>query len=290
VPQAVANGIRIEYERIGRRGHPAVVLIMGLGAQLISWDDRFCDQLAQAGLEVIRFDNRDAGLSSHLDELGAPDLLSALAGTVPPPYSLETLAEDTAALMSRLGIPAAHLVGISMGGMVAQLFAIRYPARTLTLASLLADAGGASRVMGEPEVLAELLASPLDGSYQDSVEAMVRLRRSLSGPGPFDDFAARGRAARLVQRASYPVGALRQGAAVLAAGDRTAGLRKLRMPALVVHGTHDPLIPFENGLRVHRALPGSRMLELDGVGHDLPPEAAQRVVDAIIALTRSVPR
>src|SRR4029077_21241619 len=109
---------------------------MGLGAQLISWDDAFCDQLAQAGLEVIRFDNRDSGLSSHLDELGAADLLSALDGTVPPPYGLETLAEDTAALMSRLGISDAHLVGISMGGMVAQLLAIRYPARTLSLASL----------------------------------------------------------------------------------------------------------------------------------------------------------
>jgi len=287
VPQAVANGIRIEYERIGRRGHPAVVLIMGLGAQLISWDDAFCDQLAQAGLEVIRFDNRDSGLSSHLDELGAPDLLSALAGTVPPPYGLETLAEDTAALMSRLGISDAHLVGISMGGMVAQLLAIRYPARTLTLASLMADAGGASRIMGEPEVLAELMSSPLDGSFQDSVEAMVRLRRSLSGPGGFDEVAARERASRLVQRAYYPLGALRQGAAVLAAGDRTAALRKLRMPALVVHGTHDPLIPFENGLRVHRAVPGSRMLPLDGIGHDLPPAEAQRVVDAIITLTQS---
>ena len=287
MPQAVANGIRIEYERIGRRGRPAVVLVMGLGAQLISWDDAFCEQLAQAGLEVIRFDNRDAGLSSHLDELGAPDLLSALAGTVPPPYGLETLAEDTAALMSRLGISDAHLVGISMGGMVAQLLAIRYPARTLTLASLMADAGGASRIMGEPEVLAELMSSPLDGSFQDSVEAMVRLRRSLSGPGGFDEVAARERASRLVQRAYYPLGALRQGAAVLAAGDRTAALRKLRMPALVVHGTHDPLIPFENGLRVHRAVPGSRMLPLDGIGHDLPPAEAQRVVDAIITLTQS---
>ena len=290
MPQAVANGIRIEYERIGRRGRAAVVLIMGLGAQLTSWDDPFCEQLAEAGLEVIRFDNRDSGLSSYLDELGAPDLLSALAGTVPPPYGLEALAEDTAALMSRLDIAHAHVVGISMGGMVAQLLAIRYPARTLTLTSLMADAGGASRVMGEPEVLAELLSSPLDGSFEQSVDAMVSLRRSLSGPGRFDEVAARERATRLVQRAYYPVGALRQGAAVLAAGDRTGGLSKLGMPALVVHGTHDPLVPFENGLRVHRALPGSRLLALDRVGHDLPPGEAQRVVDAIIALTHRAGR
>ena len=287
MPQAVANGIRIEYERIGTRGRPAIVLIMGLGAQLTSWDDPFCDQLASAGFEVVRFDNRDSGLSSHLDELGPPDLLSALAGTAPPPYGLESLAEDTAALMSRLGILAAHVVGISMGGMVAQLVAIRHPARTLTLSSLMADAGGTSRVMGEPEVLAELLSSPLSASFEESVESMVRLRRSLAGPGDFDEVVTRERAARLVQRSYYPVGALRQGAAVLAAGDRTGGLTKLMMPALVVHGTHDPLVPFENGLRVHRAIPGSKLLALDGVGHDLPPEEAHRVVKAIITLAHA---
>jgi pimeloyl-ACP methyl ester carboxylesterase len=283
VPQAVANGIRIEYERIGRQGHPAVLLIMGLGAQLSSWDDPFCEQLAGADFEVIRFDNRDSGLSSHLEELGPPDLLSALAGTAPPPYGLEALAEDTAALMSRIGIVAAHVVGISLGGMVAQLLAIRYPERTLTLTSMMADAGGASRVMGEPEVLAELLAAPLDGAVDDAVESMVRLRRALSGTVEFDEPAARKRAARLIKRSYYPVGALRQAAAVLAAGDRTAGLHKLALPALVVHGTHDPLIPFENGLRVHRAIPGSKMIALEGVGHDLPPGPAERVLKLVIA-------
>src|SRR4029077_11197941 len=122
-----------------------MVLIMGLGAQLISWDDPFCAELVDAGFEVIRFDNRDAGLSSHLDELGAPDLLSALGGAAEPPYALEALADDTAALMSRLDLVAAHVVGISMGGMVAQLLAIRHPARVLTLTSMMADPGGASR-------------------------------------------------------------------------------------------------------------------------------------------------
>src|SRR4029077_1256074 len=169
---------------------------MGLGAQLTSWDDPFCEQLADAGFEVVRFDNRDAGLSSHLDELGPPDLLSALADAAEPPYALEALAEDTAALMSRLDVMAAHVVGISMGGMVAQLLAIRHPARALTLTSMMADAGGASRVMAEPEVLAELLAAPLDGDFGNKVDSAVRLRRVLSGGGEFDEAAVRERATR----------------------------------------------------------------------------------------------
>lgn len=260
-----------------------MVLIMGLGAQLTSWDDPFCKSLVDAGFEVIRFDNRDSGLSSHLDELGAPDLLSALSGASEPPYPLDALAEDTTALMARLGIVAAHVVGISMGGMVAQLVAIRHPARVLTLTSMMADAGGVSRVMAEPEVLAELLSAPLNGESGRGVEAMVRLRRVLSGGGEFDEDAALERAKRLVQRAYYPIGALRQAAAVLAAGDRTPGLRKLAMRVLVIHGTKDPLVPFENGLRVHRAIAGSKLLTLEGVGHDVPPSAADRVLDSLIA-------
>lgn len=283
MPKAVANGIKIEYERLGRQGDPPMLLIMGLGAQLTSWDDAFCERLTCAGFEVIRFDNRDAGLSTHLDELGAPDLLSALAGTAPPPYGLEALVEDTAGLMSRLGIMAAHVVGISMGGMVAQLLAIRYPQRTLSLTSMMSDAGGASRVMGEPEVMAELLSAPLNGSFEAAIDSMVRLRRALNGTLVFDEEAARERANRLIQRANYPVGAMRQAAAVLAAGDRTAGLSRLTMPALVIHGTEDPLIPFENGLRVHRAIRSSKMLALEGVGHDLPRGAAERVTRSLIA-------
>lgn len=284
MPQAVANGIRIEYERIGRRSDPAIVLIMGLGGQLTAWDGEFCERLASAGFEVIRFDNRDSGLSSHLDDLGPPDLLSALVGAAPPPYGLEAMADDTAALLSRLGVVAAHVAGISMGGMVAQLFAIRHPARTLTLTSMMADAGGRSRVMGEPEVMAELLNQPLDGSFDERVDSMVSLRRCLSGGRFFDEPAARERAVRLISRAYYPAGALRQAAAVLAAADRTAELSRLARPALVVHGTRDPLIPFENGLRVHRALARSKMLPLEGVGHDLPSDAADRVAGAMLEL------
>ena len=286
MPQAVANGIRIEYERIGRRGDPPILLIMGLGAQLTSWDDDFCRQLADAGFEVVRYDNRDSGLSTHLDELGPPDLLAALSGTVASPYGLEAMAEDAAALIARLGLGRVHVAGISMGGMIAQLLAIRNPERVFTLTTMMADAGGATRVMAEPEVFAELLAAPLNGGVGDAIEQAVRLRRVLSGPR-FDEAAARARAERLIGRSYYPVGVLRQAAAVLAAQDRTAGLTRLRIPALVIHGTSDPLVPFENALRVHRAIPGSRLLVLDGVGHDLPPAEARRVLEAMIALARS---
>jgi len=286
LPQAVANGIKIEYERLGRRGDPPILLIMGLGAQLTSWDDEFCRHLAGEGFEVVRYDNRDSGLSTRLDELGPPDLLAALSGTGAPPYGLEAMAEDAAALITRLGLGSVHVAGISMGGMIAQLLAIRNPERIVTLTTMMADTGGATRVMAEPEVFAELLAAPLDGDLSDAVEQAVRLRKLLSGPR-FDEGAARERARRLIGRAYYPVGVLRQAAAVLAAGDRTLGLSRLRIPALVVHGTNDPLVPFENGLRVHRAIPGSRLLVLDGVGHDLPPAEAQTVLDAMVTLARS---
>lgn len=286
MPQAVANGIRIEYERLGRRGDPPFLLIMGLGAQLTSWDDDFCWKLADAGFEVVRYDNRDSGLSTHLDELGPPDLLAALSGTVASPYGLEAMAEDAAALISRLSLGRVHVAGISMGGMIAQLLAIRNPERVLTLTTMMADTGGTTRVMAEPEVFAELLAAPLDGDLGDAVQQAVRLRKLLSGPR-FDEVAARERAERLIGRSYYPVGVLRQAAAVLSAGDRTSGLTRLRMPALVVHGTSDPLVPFENALRVHRAIQGSRLMVLEGVGHDLPPAEARRVLETMIALVRS---
>ena len=287
--QTVANGIRIEYERLGRRGDPPILLIMGLGAQLTSWDDDFYVELASAGFEVVRYDNRDAGLSTHLDELGAPDLLSALSGTLAPPYGLEAMAEDAAALISRLGLRRVHVVGISMGGMIAQLVAIRNPDLVSTLTVMMADTGGQTRVMAEPEVFAELLAAPLDGDQTDAVEQAVRLRKVLNGSAAFDEPAARERAQRLIARSYYPAGALRQAAAVLAAKDRTSRLTNLRLPALVVHGTDDPLVPFENGLRVKRAIPGSRLLVLEGVGHDLPPVHAHRVLDAIVNLARGSP-
>ena len=287
MPRAVANGIRIEYERIGHRGDPAILLIMGLGAQLTSWDDSFCARLTRAGFQVVRFDNRDSGLSTYFDELGAPDLLSAMTGGAPPPYGLDAMAEDAAALMSKLGLRSAHVAGISMGGMIAQLLALSYPETVLTLTTMMADTGGASRVMAEPEVFAELLAAPLDGAVDDAVEQAVRLKKVLSGTSGFDEAAARDRAKRLIERAYHPVGVLRQAAAVLAAPDRTSRLTKLRVPTLVVHGTGDPLIPFENGLRVHRAIPASRMLPLENVGHDLPPAAAEEVLSALVRLARS---
>ncbi|HEY1421058.1 MAG TPA: alpha/beta hydrolase [Candidatus Dormibacteraeota bacterium] len=282
MPQAPANGITIEYERMGKRTDPPVLLIMGLGAQLISWDDAFCKRLAGAGFQVVRYDNRDSGLSTHLDELGAPDLLAALARTEAPPYDLEALADDAAALLRFLNLPATHIVGISMGGMVAQLVAIRHPRRVLSLTTMMSDTGGESRELAEPEVFAELLAAPLADELEGAIEQSVRLHRLLSGGGEFDEAAARRRAGRQIRRCYYPMGVLRQAAAVLAARDRTAQLAALRVPTLVIHGTRDPLVPFENGVRVHRAIPRSKMLTLDGVGHDLPEAAAERALDALV--------
>lgn len=264
---ALVGGVRIAY--YVRGAGPPVLLIMGLGGRATDWNDRFLARLSDR-FELITFDNRGTGRSQRPEG----------------EYTLERMADEAVGVLDALGHRRAHVIGISMGGMIAQLLAIRNPEWVLTLTTMMADTGGATRVMAEPEVFAELLAAPLDGDVADAVEQAVRLRKLLSGPR-FDEPAARERAQRLIGRAYYPVGVLRQAAAVLSAGDRTFGLARLRIPALVVHGTSDPLVPFENGLRVHRAIPGSRLLVLDGVGHDLPPAEAQRVLDAMVTLARS---
>jgi pimeloyl-ACP methyl ester carboxylesterase len=282
VPRARANGIVLEYETFGDTKAQPLLLIMGLGAQMITWDDQFCEQLADRGFHVIRFDNRDVGLSTRMEDAGNPDMASAFSGDPQPAYELDDMADDAAGLLDSVDIPAAHIVGASMGGFIAQLVAINHPENVLSLTSIMSGPGGRDEVAPKPEGAAVLMVSPPD-SREERIEQAMFFRRVLLGPGdPFDEAHERARATRSVDRAYYPPGVGRQLLAILAAKSRLQRLKEVRVPTLVIHGVDDVLVPVENGRLVAEAVPDARLIEIDGMGHDLPKRVWPQVLDAIV--------
>jgi|SRR5438067_767466 len=276
---AKANGVELCYETFGDPAGRPLLLIMGLGSPMIWWDEEFCETLAGQGFHVIRFDNRDCGRSSRLH--GRANLVQAYALRISP-YSLGDMADDAAALLDALGLPAAHVVGASMGGMIAQTLAIRHPARVLSLTSIMSTTG--SRLVGRPSprVMATLFAPP-PRTREAYVELLVRSFRMIGSPGyPFDETRMRERAKRTYDRGTNPAGTLRHMAAIVAARDRSAGLRRLRVPALVVHGSRDPMVHVSGGRATARAIPGADLDVIPGMGHDLPRAVWPRVVGGIV--------
>ncbi|HEY3194127.1 MAG TPA: alpha/beta hydrolase [Candidatus Dormibacteraeota bacterium] len=281
MPRARANGIEIEYETFGDPGAPPLLLVMGLGAQMISWDEAFCEQLAARGFHVIRFDNRDVGLSTKIEAAGEPDILAAFAGNAEPAYRLEDLAADAVGLLDALGIEAAHIVGASMGGFVSQLIAINHPEHVLSLTSIMSGPGGRDQEAPTPQA-AEVLTKVPPSNREGRIEHGIWVRRVLSGSlDPFDEDDERRRSQRAYDRSYYPMGAARQLVAVLAAHSRLERLRDVKVPTLVIHGIDDPLVPVENGRRTAAAVPGARLLEFEGMGHELPERVWPQVLDAI---------
>ena len=286
MPRLRANGIDLEYEAIGDPKAPPLLLVMGLGAQLITWDDSFCTQLAGRGFQVIRYDNRDAGLSTKMEAAGIPDVRAAFMGDPQPAYTLDDLADDAVGLLDGLGIRAAHVVGASMGGFIAQLIAINHPDRVLSLTSIMSGPGGRDAVAPWPEG-AEVLTRVPDPTRDDRIEHGVWVSRVLVGRGnPFDEAKERARSTRAVDRSYYPLGFGRQLVAILAAGSRIEKLRGIEVPTLVVHGIDDPLLPVENGRRVAAAVPGARLLEFEGMGHNIPERYWPPILDAIAETAR----
>lgn len=284
MPRATANGIEIEYETFGSPDARPLLLIMGLGAQMLSWDEELCTELAERGFYVIRFDNRDSGLSTWMDGGGRPDIAAALSGDAQPAYQLDDLAADAAGLLDAMGIPAAHIVGASMGGFIAQLVAINHPEEALSLTSIMSGPGGHDAVPPKPEAAPILLVTP-PPTRDERIEQAMWIRRILVGPGdPFDEELERTRAARNVDRAYNPYGTGRQLVAILAAQSRTERLHGVGVPTLVIHGVDDVLVPVENGRLVAAAVPGARLIEFDGMGHDLPKRVWPQVEDAIAEL------
>ena len=286
VARAEANGIEIEYETFGDSSDPALLLVMGLGAQMLSWNDELCEMLAGAGFYVIRFDNRDCGLSTWMDEAGPPDMAAALAGQPKPAYSLDDMAADATGLLDALSIERAHVVGASMGGFIAHLVAINHPERVLSLTSIMSGPPNVEGVPPKPEGLAVLMVRP-PATREERIAQAMEIRRVLIGPAdPFDGAEERLRAERATDRAYHPMGTGRQLLASMTAHPRLEQLKKLQVATLVVHGKEDVLVPVENGRIVASAIPGARLLEIDGMGHDLPRRMWPQMVDAIADLAR----
>lgn len=284
MPRASANGLTIEYETIGDRNHPALLLVMGLGAQLILWPDELCAALAGRGFLVIRYDNRDVGLSSRTDG-PAPDVFKAFGGDVSEArYTLVDMAADGIGLLDALGIDAAHVVGVSMGGMIAQHMAIHHPARLRTLCSIMSTpTGDMSADPASPEANAVLLRPPAR-SRDEAVAQALQAARVIGSPGfPLDEDEVRVRTGLAYDRAFHPVGIAHQLMAILASGDWRCRLGSVRMPALVIHGDADPLVRPSWGKATAEAIPGAELTMVEGMGHDLPRGAWETLVDAIEA-------
>jgi pimeloyl-ACP methyl ester carboxylesterase len=280
--RAQANGLELEYDTFGDPDGPPLVLVMGLGAQMITWEDGFCELLAARGFFVVRYDNRDVGLSTWLDELPAPDL-AALAGgdLTSAPYRLSDLADDAVGLFDALGIGRAHVVGASMGGMIVQQLAIDHPDRLLSVTSIMSTTGDPAVGRAEPWALALLTRPPATTREQALADSVDGYRR-LGSPGyPDDEAFLLAKATLHYDRARHPVGTLRHAAAVLASGDRTPGLRSVRLPALVVHGDADPLIDVSGGKATAEAIPDAELLVIPGMGHNLPRAVWPTLAEAI---------
>ena len=268
MPRVSANGIEIEYETFGDPKAQPMLLIGGLGSQLLSWDEDFCALLAGHGFHVIRFDNRDSGLSTWVDDA----------------YTLDDMAADAAGLLDALGIPAAHVVGASMGGFIAQLVALNHPDRVLTLTSIMSGPNGDDQVQPTTEGSGVLMA-PAPDTREERIAIGVWARQALLGPADlFDEPQERARVTRAVDRAYHPAGFGRQLGAVLVARGRLERLGSVSVPTLVIHGDADILVPVENGRRVAAAVPGARLMEIEGMGHDLPRRVWSQVADAIASL------
>jgi pimeloyl-ACP methyl ester carboxylesterase len=270
------------YETFGDIAAPPVLLVMGLGGQMVLWDDRFCELLAQRGFHVIRFDNRDVGRSTILRGSRVPTrtqlLLRDRRGAT---YSLDDMAGDAARLLRRLDVRAAHVVGVSMGGMIAQLLAIHHHKRVRSLVSIMSTTGDRRVGQAHPRLWLRMVRRPRrdrDGYIRDFVETYQTIGSTRYPPDPK---RLRARAERCFDRGLHPAGAARQLGAVVTAYDRTPFLRELDVPATVIHGTADPLVRPSGGRATAEAIPGSRLLMLDGMGHDLPPELWTEIIDAI---------
>ncbi len=285
MPELTANGIKIYYERFGSEDDPAVLFISGLGSQITYWRPGFIDPIVDAGFQVVLFENRDSGYSQHFDNarvsvMRVVETLEA-GGTPEIPYSLADMADDSVGVLDALGIDKAHILGVSMGGYIAQVTAIRHPERVKTLASIMSTTGNREVGQATPEMTEALYTAPpteRSAAIQSTVDYAT-----LAWGDYFDEARARETAARNLDRVVYPQGTGRQLAAILAYGDRTGELAKITAASLVIHGEKDPLIDVSGGIASAEAIPNAELWIVPGMGHDLPPalydDLTHRLVD-----------
>jgi pimeloyl-ACP methyl ester carboxylesterase len=283
----INDDIELCYETFGDPSDPTVLLVMGLGTQMIAWHEDFCAQLVDRGFHVVRFDNRDIGRSTHLTDVPAPTVTQLLRRDKrAAAYRLEDLAADAIGLLDHIGVEKAHVVGASMGGMIAQTIAAKYPDRVGSLVSIMSNTG--SRWTGQPAftVMPVLLKAPPKQreAYVDFIEKVhetigsTELERDIESVRQMADVS--------YDRRQDPRGAGRQLAAILASGDRTAELKEIRCPTLVIHGTADKLVRPSGGKATAKAIPGAELMLIDGMGHDLPRAAWDRIIDGIVRMAR----
>jgi pimeloyl-ACP methyl ester carboxylesterase len=284
VPTAHANGIDLEYETMGDPSDPALLMVMGLGGQLIAWSEGFVAQLTDRGFFTIRFDNRDVGLSTKFE--GMPEITALFGGDhSSAPYRVEDMADDAAALLTELGVAQAHVMGVSMGGMITQALAVNHTDRVRSACSIMSTTG--DRTIGAPsgEAIAALLR-PIATSREEAIAASLEASKVIGSPAyPTPDDVLTERAAAAYDRCYCPEGTARQLGAILASPDRTEALSGLRMPFLVIHGEADPLVSLSGGEGTAAAVPGCTFITIPGMGHDLPEALWGQIISAVVANT-----
>ncbi|MCU1673898.1 MAG: alpha/beta hydrolase fold protein [Frankiales bacterium] len=281
-----ANGIEIAYETFGNPTDPPVVLVMGLGTQMIAWPDRFCEDLAAGGRYMVRYDNRDVGLSTHLDHLEVPDIKAVALRRKRPAYFVSDMADDLVALLDALGLDRVHLVGASMGGFIVQTAALEHPDRFLSLTLMMTSTGSRRVGQAKPALITRLARGRRAMSREEAVEAAVETFRLIgSRKALLDENHLRELAGRSYDRSTDPKGYLRQLGAVIAQPNRTKALTGLRVPTLVLHGLHDPLVAPSGGLALARLIRGARFVGFSGMGHDLPPSLVPDFTREVLQIT-----
>ena len=290
MPKLNANNITIEYDTFGDRKDKPLLLVMGLGAQMIAWDEMFCEQLAEAGHYVIRYDNRDVGLTTRFHDHGEADLEDLVMkllteSPVEVAYTLEDMALDGMSFLTELGIEKAHICGASLGGMIVQTMAIEHPERVLSMTSIMSTTGNPLLPPATPEAMEALTSERVDDP-EHAMNRAVEVNKVIGSPGfPRDEERLRQKGLESYERAYYPPGVSRQMAAVITNGDRSEKLNGLNLPTLVIHGAEDPLIPVTGGIDTHENIPGSELMVIDGMGHDLPMGAWDQIVSGITTVT-----
>ena len=288
VPRAKVNGIEIAYETFGRPEDPAILLVMGLGTQMLAWPDQMCELLAEAGHHVIRFDNRDVGLSTHFHDAPSPAPHEVVLKRRSAPYTVSDMANDAVGLLDVLGVERAHVVGASMGGFISQTIALEHPDRVLSLTLIMTSTG--SRRVGRPtpKLVARMARRPVATNRDQAIEESVATYRLIGSPDHLDEQLVRELAGRAYDRGYDPMGTQRQLAAILSQPDRTRRLANISVPTLVVHGLEDPLVAASGGLAIAKAIPGATFIGHAGMGHDLPRTLWRTLADDILRLVERV--
>lgn len=286
MPNVKANGIQIEYDTFGDSSASPLLLVMGLGAQMTRWEEEFCNKIADKGHYVIRYDNRDVGLSTKFDEASVTDVLGTMAAIfrkekVEVTYTLDDMADDGIGLMDVLGIEKAHICGASMGGFIVQTMGVRHPSRISSITSIMSGTGNPNLPQAKPKAM-NFLLQPAPTERDKYIDYMVKGRRIIGSPGfAFDEERIRENTALDFDRSFYPEGAARQLIAILIRGNRKEALASIKVPTLIIHGADDPLVPVEHGKDTAEAIPGSELMIIDGMGHDIPREVWPQLIDAI---------